>query len=53
LGAGLTIQPCKKVTVMKPQKGRPGPVFTLLSLKKESEAYGITMLNCLFMMMIN
>jgi hypothetical protein len=25
LGAGLTIQPCRKVIVMKPQNGRPGP----------------------------
>jgi hypothetical protein len=25
LGAALTIQPCKKVIVMKPHKRRPGP----------------------------
>jgi hypothetical protein len=25
LGAGLTIQPCEKVIVTKPQQGRPGP----------------------------
>jgi hypothetical protein len=27
LGTGLTVQPCKKVIVTKPQKGRSGPVL--------------------------
>jgi hypothetical protein len=27
LGAGLTIQPCKKVIVTKPPKGRPRPAL--------------------------